>query len=220
MTALKKNSESLRLKREDLLSRVKATEAERDSFQQQRIVIFASKDPDAETSRMNDEVNALRERLNGRRELKNEKAASLDKILTEIHTVETEIAKGREELQRYEINFGKKLLTLGFRNEDDFAAACLTIEERRELQARLRELTQEELELNAETENARAKLIALQSEKNPSNDELNSELKRLKNSLASINATGYEDYELEKINNALVPEIKNLILTCGLEEVF
>lgn len=220
MTALKKNTEALRLKRDDLLSHVKATEAERDSFQQQRIVIFASKDPDEEISRMNDDVNKLRDRLNERRELKNEKATALDKILTESHTVETEIAKGREELQRYEINFGKKLLALGFRNEDDYAAACLTADERRELQDRLRELTRESLELNADIENARAKLIALQSEKNPGNDVLNSELKRLKNSFDLINQTGYKDYELEKIKNDLVPEIKNLILNCGLEEVF
>lgn len=220
MTTLKKNLESLRLKRDDLLNRVKATEAERDSFQQQRIIIFTSKDPDEEISRTNDEVNKLHERLNERRELKNEKTAALDKVMTEIHSIETEISKGREELQRYEINFGKKLLALGFKNEDDFAAACLTIEERRELQSRLRELTQENLELNAEIENARAKLIMLQSEKSLSNEELNSELKNLKNSFNSINSTGYKNQELEKINDEIIPQIKDLILSCGLEEIF
>ena len=222
MVTLKKNSESLRLKRDDLLNRVKATEAERDSVQQQRIVIFESRNPDDEISRMNENVNNLRERLNERREIKNERAVKLDEILTSIHGIETEMAKGREELQRYEINFNKKLLNLGFRNEDDYAAACLTIDERRELQNKLRELTQEDLQLNADKENAQAKLLELQSksEKNLSNDDLTTELKRLKRSYDELRATGFNDYELEKISSNLIPEIKNLILSCGLEEVF
>ena len=220
LTNLKKNSDSLRLKRDDLLSRVKASEAERDSIQQQRIVIFASKDPDEEISRMNENVTNLRERLNERREIKNERAAKLDEILSNIHGVETEISKGREELQRYEINFNKKLLTLGFRNEDDYAAACLTIDERRELQNKLRELTQEDLELNAERENAQAKMLELQSERNLSNDDLTRELKRLKKSFDEIRLTGYNNLELEKISSKFIPEIKNLILSCGLEGIF
>ena len=220
MTRLKKNAESLRVKRDELQSRVKATEAERDSVQQQRIVIFASKVPDDEIARMNSNVEALRTRLSERRETKNERALNLDRILTEIHGVETEMAKGREELQRYEINFGKKLLTLGFRNEDDYAAACLTPEERRELQTKLRELTQEDLELNADKENAQAKLLELQSGASATTDELSAELKKLKNSLDEIRAKGYKNSELERIAGEFVPEIKNLVLLCGLPEVF
>ena len=221
MATLKKNSESLRLKRDDLLNRVKGTEAERDSIQQQRIVLFASKNPDEEISRMNENVVNLRERLNERNELKNEKAAKLDEILSDIHSVETEMAKGREELQRYEINFNKKLLTLGFRNEDDFAAACLTPDERRELQSKLRELTQEDLELNADRENARAKLLEIQSLANLSNEELTNELKRAKNSYDEIRATGFNgDPNLQRVEYELIPEIKNLILSCGLENIF
>jgi len=220
MTTLKKNSDSLKLKRDDLANRVKANEAERDSVQQQRIVIFASRNPDEEISRMNDGVNELRERLNERREIKNERALNLDKILGEIHEVETEMAKGREELQRYEINFSKKLLTLGFRNEDDYAAACLNLDERRELQNKLRELSQEDLELKADKENAQAKLLELQSEKTWSLEELNSELKRLKNSFNEIRSSGYNNSELEKISGEIIPEIKNSILSCGLEEIF
>ena len=169
---------------------------------------------------MNENVNNLRERLNERREIKNERAVKLDEILTSIHGIETEMAKGREELQRYEINFNKKLLNLGFRNEDDYAAACLTPDERRELQNKLRELTQEDLQLNADKENAQAKLLELQTEKNLSSDDLTLELKRLKNSYDEIRATGYNDLELEKISSNLIPEIKNLTLSCGLEEVF
>ena len=220
LTNFKKKNDALRLKRDDLLSRVKATEAERDSVQQQRIVIFASKDPDEEISRMNENVKNLRERLNERRELKNQCSVKLEEILNNIHSVETEISKGREELQRYEINFNKKLLALGFRNEDDYAAACLTVDERRELQNKLRELTQEDLELKAEKENAQAKLLEFQAEKNLSNEDLTKELKSLKKSFDEIRLTGYNNLELEKISSEIIPEIKNLILSCGLEEIF
>ena len=219
MTTLKKNLEALRLKRDDLLSRLKGTEAERDSVQQQRIIIFASKDPDEEISRMNENVTSLRQRLNERSELKNEKAAKLDEILSNIHSVETEISKSREELQRYEINFNKKLLALGFRNEDDYAAACLTPDERRELQNKLRELMQEDLELKADKENAQAKLLEIQSLGNLSSEELTSELKRAKN-LYDKSRAGDSNFELEKISNEIIPEIKKLILSCGLEEIF
>ena len=220
LTNFKKKNDALRLKRDDLLSRVKATEAERDSVQQQRIVIFASKDPDEEISRMNENVKNLRERLNERRELKNQCSVKLEEILNNIHSVETEISKGREELQRYEINFNKKLLALGFRNEDDYAAACLTVDERRELQNKLRELTQEDLELKAEKENAQAKLLEFQAEKNLSNEDLTKEIKSLKKSFDEIRLTGYNNLELEKISSEIIPEIKNLILSCGLEEIF
>lgn len=221
MTMLKKNVESLRLKRDDLSSRVKAAEAERDSVQQQRIVLFASKNPDDEVSRMNKTIEGLRAKLNERREAKNEKASKLEKILTDIHGVETELAKGREELQRYEINFNKKLLSLGFKNEDDYAAACLLPNERRELQTKLRELTHEDLELNEEKENAKAKLLELQSDgMSRSNEDLTAQIKQLKNSLDEISVKGFNNSELTRITSELIPEIKNLILFCGLKEVF
>ena len=219
MAMLKKNAESLRLKRDDLASRVKAIEAERDSVQQQRIVLFTSKNPDDEVSRMNSTVEELRAKLNERREAKNEKASKLDKILSDIHGVETELAKGREELQRYEINFNKKLLALGFKNEDDYAAACLLPDERKELQSKLRELTHEDLELNAEKENAQAKLLELQSdEMSRSSGELTEKLKYLKNSFDEIRDEGFSNSQTARITGELMPEIRKLIIACGLEE--
>ncbi len=206
MANIKKSREFLKLKRDELSSRVKAVEAERDSIQQQRIILFDSKKPDDEDARMAKNVEELRAKLNERREQKNEYAQKLDKILTAIHGVETDMARGREELQKHEITFGKRLLALGFRNEDDYAAACLTNDERRDLQNRLRELTQEELEINAEHENVRAKLLDLQAtSKDFNTDNLIKRIKTLRNE----NLTGFE----------IVQDIKNLMLTCGLPEV-
>ncbi|MBQ6112866.1 MAG: hypothetical protein IJL10_01255, partial [Synergistaceae bacterium] len=199
MSTLKKDKEALRRKREELFSRVKAAESERDSVQQQRIILFASKNPDEEMSRMNADVEALRRQLNERRDEKNAKTQALEKIQTALHTLETEMAKGREELQRLEINFNKRLLVLGFRNEDDYSAACLSVDERRDLQNKLRELTQADLELTAERENTRAKILELQSDGlSRSNDEILALLK----------------------GEEITPEIKDLLLTCGLGEEF
>ena len=84
----------------------------------------------------------------------------------------------------------------------------------------MRELTQEDLELNADKENAQAKLLELQSGASATTDELSAELKKLKNSLDEIRAKGYKNSELERIDGEFVPEIKNLVLLCGLPEVF
>ena len=222
MTALKKERESLRAKRDELASRVKATEAERDSVQQQRIILFASRKPDDEISRMNADIEALRSQLNERREDKNAKALALDRIQTAIHTLETETATGREELQRHEISFNKRLLALGFRNEDDYAAACLTADERRDLQNRLRELTQEDLDLKAERENTRAKILELQSDgMSRNNDEIAEMVNRLKTALdENANDDTESSVYRERIDADIIPAVKDLMLTCGLEEVF
>ena len=204
MANLKKTRDSLKLKRDELNSRVKAVEAERDSIQQQRIIEFASKIPDDEISRMNEDIARLKDKVNERRELKNESSQKLDDILTKLHSVETDLAKGREALQRNEINFNKRLLNLGFKSEDDYAAACLTNDERRELQNRLRELTQEDLDLKSERENVKAKILELQSHKqNITDDEIINIVKDLKNSL----------------NPDEIQTLNTLMLRCALPEV-
>ncbi len=221
MNNLKKDREALRVKRDELAGRLKAVEADRDSVQQQRVILFASKNPDDETSRMNADVEALRAQLNERREDRNMKSQALDRVMTAVHTLETETATGREELQRHEINFSKRLLALGFRNEEDYSAACLTAEERRDLQSRLRELTQEDLDLKAERENTRAKILELQADKlSMTNDEINAEISALKDSLAAFMADSSDEATTyrEKVNNELIPAIKNLMMKCGFEE--
>ena len=222
MSAMKKTRESLRVKREELLSRLKAIEADRDSVQQQRIILFASRKPDDEMSRMNADVESLRSQLNERRDDRNAKSQTLERIQTDIHTLETETAKGREDLQRHEINFNKRLLALGFRNEDDYAAACLTSDERRDLQNKLRELTQEDLDLKSERENTRAKILELQSDgMTRTNDEISEIAQRLKNELAEDDTDNSESTVYrERINAEIIPAVKDLMLTCGLEEVF
>ena len=222
MSAMKKSKESLRVKREELLSRLKAVEADRDSVQQQRIILFASRKPDDEMSRMNADVESLRSQLNERRDDKNAKSQALERIQTDIHTLETESAKGREDLQRHEINFNKRLLALGFRNEEDYSAACLTPDERRDLQNKLRELSQEDLDLKAERENTRAKILELQADgMSRTNDEITEIAERLKKELSeNDNDDSESTVYREKINGEIIPAVKDLMLTCGLEEVF
>ena len=224
MASLKKERESLRLRREDLAGRVKAVEAERDSVQQQRIILFGSRNPDSERARMNTDVEELRTQLNERRESRSTKSVKLDEIMTAIHSIETEMARGREELQKQEIAFGKKLLGLGFRNEDDYAAALLTPDERRDLQNRLRELTSTDMELQAERENTRAKILELQADgKSMTADELTAKVKGLKAMLDGMQSKAVNDPEdagiRSRITLNLIPAIKDLMLTCALPEV-
>ena len=123
------------------LDLVKHLETERDALQQQRIVLFASKDPETEERRMEESVRELRSQLDLRREARNESRARLDGIMIRLHDLETVQATRRELLQREEIAFGKSLLAKGFRSEDDYLSACLPEEKRRTLQERMRELS-------------------------------------------------------------------------------
>lgn len=225
LTALKKERELLKQRREELASRTKTTEAERDSVKQQRIILFESKDPDSELARVGKDVEALRAQMNERRERRNEMSAELDRVEVAVHTLETEMATGREELQKHEIAFNKKLLALGFRNEDDYAAALLTAEERRDLQGKLRELTQADFDLTTERENAKARILELGSEKLAlSGEELNERAHELKKEIFSLEERSVNDEETavfrEKLTGKILPSLKELMLTCGLEEVF
>ena len=225
LTAMKKERELLRQRREELASRTKTTEAERDSVKQQRIILFESRDPDSELERVSKDVELLRAQLNERRERRNEMSAELDRVHAAVHTLETEMATGREELQKHEIAFNKKLLSLGFRNEDDYAAALLTPEERRDLQCKLRELTQTDFDLTTERENAKARLLELGAEKLTfSADKLNERAHELKREIFSLEEGTVNDEEFaafrEKLTGEILPSLKELMLTCGLEEVF
>ena len=163
LAALRKEQEVLRLQQEDLRGQLRAVEAERDSVRQKRIALFASKDPQAERERMERDVEDLRQQLEARRAAKNEGAGRLEDAMTALHNLETGTATAREQLQRDEIAFGKRLLASGFKNEDDYLAACLTDGERRELQERLKDLTQRDLDLTAARENIRASQMELQA---------------------------------------------------------
>lgn len=163
MNTMKKERDGLRLEREDLGSRLRTVEAERDSFQQQRIILFAARDPVAEVERMEREVEELRTQLETRRQEKTAIASRLQGLMEALHNLETEAATGRELLQKDEIAFGKKLLASGFKNEDDYLSASLSDEERTSLQERLKGLTQADLDLTAARENARALQLDIQA---------------------------------------------------------
>ena len=163
MAALKKERDGLRLEQEELGNRFRSVEAERDSVQQQRIVLFAARDPVAEVERMDRDVQELRTQLETRRQEKADIASRLQWLMESLHGLETEAATGREQLQKDEIAFGKKLLASGFKNEDDYLSASLSDEERTSLQERLKALTQADLDLTAARENARALQLDIQA---------------------------------------------------------
>lgn len=155
LQALQKERDGLRAEAQGKADLVKHLEAERDALQQQRIVLFASKDPEAEERRMEESIKELRSQLELRREARNESRVRLDGIMVRLHDLETAQATRRELLQREEIAFGKSLLAKGFRNEDDYLSACLPEEERRTLQERMRELSRTGFEIGASQDDVR-----------------------------------------------------------------
>ena len=235
INALKKDRDNIKSKREDLLTQIRATEADRDSLQQQRIVTFASKDPDSEVEKMNRNVILLRGQLEERNNVKNSCSLKLDRILTEIHTLETEMATGREQLQRLETNFGKKMLTLGFKSEDDYVSSCLTTDERRDLQHRLKELSQMEIDLASERENSKAKLLEIQAtlitdfkqkdktfnfNSNDLHDRVN-ELEKLFNQEIANDSNPEEvKFYGQEFKDNIKPKIQNFAVKCGFKEPF
>ena len=161
--AVRKELEAFKLRREELTRELRTVEAERDSLQQKRIILFNSKDPASEKARMERDVEDLRQQLEVRRLARSEGSARLQEIMASLHELETKLATLREELQRGEIAFGKHMLSLGFKNENDYISACLSGEERRDLQGRLGELAQADLDLTAARENAKSLQMELQS---------------------------------------------------------
>ena len=224
MVSLRKEVESVRVKHSETLSRLKALEAERDSIRQQRIVLFESRVPETEQSRMSEGIKSMREQLDARIEARSERTKELNKILSAVHALETEMAVVREELHRQEISFSKRLLELGFRNEDDYASALLTNDERRDLQSKLRELTQIDFDLNTERENTRAKILELKGNNlSMTPEELTNRVRQLKTEIVSCIAlemnTHEDSAQREKLVEEYIPALKDLMLTCGLEEV-
>lgn len=162
-TAVRKEQDAFKLRKEELMRELRTVEAERDSLQQKRIILFNSKDPASEKERMERDVEDLRQQLEARRLARSEGSARLQEIMASLHELETRLATLREELQRGEITFGKHMLSVGFKNENDYISACLSGEERRDLQRRLGELAQTDLDLTAARENAKSLQMELQS---------------------------------------------------------
>ena len=225
MSTLRKERESVRVKNSELLSRLHALEAERDSIRQQRIIMFESREPEAEQARMREEIKGMREQLDQRIEAKHQRSVELNEVMSTVHALETEMSTGREELHRQEISFSKRLLELGFRNEDDYASAILTNDERRDLQGKLRDLTQTDFDLNTERENTRARLQDVEGDKQSVPvEELAEKIRTLKAGITGYMSqevnTHEEASERERLIDGYIPALKELMLTCGLEEVF
>ncbi len=228
INALKKDRDNSKLRREALLSQLKASEADRETLQQQRVITFASRDPESELDKMNRSVTFLRAQLDERNTSKNSHALKLSQIQDSIHALETEMATGREQLQLLEVKFSKKMLKLGFKSEDDYVSSCLTSEERRDLQNKLKELTQTDIELAAEYENTRAKLLELQSNLTTNfsfnSDELAERVHELEQQFTQELAKDSNTEEVRAYNQELrinlQPKIQGLAMRCGFKDPF
>ena len=101
----------------------------------------------------------------------------------------------------------------------------LTPDERRDLQEKLRELRQTDFDLQTQRENTRAEILRLQADSAKSDTaELNAKAKALKTDIDSLRAEAVNDSDSaafrQKLSGEIVPKLRELMLTCGLEEVF
>lgn len=163
LQALLKEKEGLKAEAASKADRIKRLEAERDALHQQRVILFASKDPQSEEARMEASLEEARRQLEQRREVRNEARERLESVELRLHELETALATRRDRLQKEEIAFGKSLLAKGFRNEDDYLSACLSEDERKALQERLRDLSRTGLEIGGAQDEARFARAELRS---------------------------------------------------------
>ena len=104
-----------------------------DELQQQRLNIFADKNPDEEESRLITAVEFAEKNLESARQLSQYSEHELNKLKHNIETLLQEIALRNEQLNSAETDFTQRMLTVGFKDETEYKAACLSDEVRSSL---------------------------------------------------------------------------------------
>jgi exonuclease SbcC len=141
--------DKLNLELKDKLEAAKKLRAEKDVLRQQRVSLFAEKDPDAEEASQAALVETAQKQL----EAKREERESVLQEFSNMHSRMEELGKSihvrSDSLQKAEISFKKQLIANDFRNEDAYLAACLPEAERKTLQERAQTLSVERTELDA-----------------------------------------------------------------------
>lgn len=113
------------------------------ALSQERITLFADKNPDIEEARLSHLVEQAENNLN----LVRQKAQKAEQALTNLkHKIETllhDIAERTEQLSSAETSFRQRLLISGFNDEQTYKAACLSDEMRKALQEQAQQLINE-----------------------------------------------------------------------------
>lgn len=158
LTGLEKD---LTIRKEEYEALLQAITEQSDS----RRALFGDKDPDMEEKRHITAVDQATLALEKGRE-EGEKIDREISILNEkIAMLKARTAKRAHELTEAEQNLNVRLIRAGFADESEFVSACLSEEERKELELREKTLIREEMELQTRIKD-KSTLLAIEKDKN------------------------------------------------------
>ncbi|MDO7710235.1 MAG: hypothetical protein MUQ51_01235, partial [Pseudomonadota bacterium] len=108
--------------------------SELDLLRQERVTLFADKNPDSVETDLINGVEQAEKSLDEARYLAKEIETALNKLQQDIATLNKAIFSRSEQIKKAEVAFNLRLLNVGFNNEEAYIAAYLDDDERKALQ--------------------------------------------------------------------------------------
>lgn len=108
--------------------------SELEQLRQERVALFADKNPDSVESDLINGVEQAEKSLDEARHLAKEIETALNKLQHDIATLTKAIASRNEQLKQAELAFNQRLLNVGFNDEEAYKSACLDDDQRKALQ--------------------------------------------------------------------------------------
>jgi exonuclease SbcC len=107
--------------------------SELELLKQERVTLFADKNPDSVESDLINSVEQAEKSLDEARHLAKQIETALNKLQHDIATLTKAIESRNEQLKQAELAFNQRLLKVGFKNEAAYQIACLGDDERKAL---------------------------------------------------------------------------------------
>jgi exonuclease SbcC len=107
--------------------------SELDLLRQERVTLFADKNPDSVESDLSNGVEQAEKNLDEERHLAKQIETALNKLQHDIATLTKAIESRNEQLKQAEVAFNQRLIKVGFNDEAAYQIACLGDDERKVL---------------------------------------------------------------------------------------
>ncbi len=143
---------------EDKQKRLDDLREEFSKGQKNREEIYGGKNPDEEERQLTNGIVRAEKKVNDSREALQEVIQKWTKAESEIQTLEKRIEEKVEEIIRRTSTFSTSLTTAGFKDEEQFLQARLSIQERETLDARAKELDAQKLQIETRLKDRREQL--------------------------------------------------------------
>tara|TARA_R110002153_G_scaffold107109_4_gene246867 strand:- start:24501 stop:28172 length:3672 start_codon:yes stop_codon:yes gene_type:complete len=108
--------------------------AELEKLRQERVTLFADKNPDTVEIDLTNSVEQAGKNLESARYQSQRTEQALNKLQNDIETLTKTIMTRSEQLKQLETKFNQRLFKVGFKDEADYKGACLDDENRKALQ--------------------------------------------------------------------------------------